>query len=281
MFDTLESNRPRISEVSEMSCVTNWLPDLSTILPADGATRHRKARRTEEHLGQDNAQVQELAGRLIAAQEDERARIARELHDDFSQRLAALSLGLSALKQHVDGDDGRNELSRLQRGAIRLAAEMRSLSHELHPGILRHAGLAVALRSHCRELDSRNGPAVTFAGDPSDLPGLPPEVAICFYRVAQEGLRNVVRHAGARRAEVILRACPKALRLTVSDDGCGFDAVTARASAGVGLGSMAERVRRVHGSISIASHPGRGTDLHVAIPLHFLAPSPTRTMEYV
>src|SRR4051812_23606412 len=101
-----------------MSCVTDTLSKPSTEFPAHMATRDWEARLTEERLDQSNAQAQGLAGRLITAQDDERARIARELHDDFSQRLAALSLGLSALKRHVHDDDGRNDLSRLQRGAI-------------------------------------------------------------------------------------------------------------------------------------------------------------------
>lgn len=256
-----------------MSCATHRLPDLSTGLLAHAATRRREGRRTEERLEQSDAQVQELSGRLIAAQEDERARIASELHDDFSQRLAALSLGLSALKRHVHGDEGRNDLSRLQRGAIRLAAEMRLLSYELHPGILRHAGLSVALQASCREVNGRNGLTVTFAGDRADVPGLPPEVTICLYRVAQEALRNVVRHARARRANVFLRACPDALRLTVSDDGCGFEVAAARSCAGVGLGSMEERVRLVHGDISIDTRPGRGTELHVTIPARHPPPA--------
>jgi two-component system sensor histidine kinase UhpB len=225
-----------------------------------------EGRRAKERLEQSNAEIQELAGRLIAAQEAERGRIARELHDDLSQRLAAISLGLSALKKHLPGD-GRNDLTRLQRGAIELAAEVRTLSHELHPGILRHAGLCAALKASCREIDGRNGLSVIFAGDETDVPELPTEVTTCLYRVAQEALRNIVRHADARRANVILRADRGALQLTVSDDGRGFELAAARSSSGVGLASMEERVRLVHGVLSIDAHPGRGTELHVGVPL--------------
>ncbi|HEY7117989.1 MAG TPA: MASE1 domain-containing protein [Tepidisphaeraceae bacterium] len=231
----------------------------------------RQAHRAREKLEQSNHEVQELAGRLIAAQEEERSRIARELHDDLSQRLATISLGLSALKRHTQGN-GQKDLSRLQGVTVELAAEFRSLSHELHPGILQHAGLTAALRARCRELDGHNGMSVTFAGD-DDLAvaDVPPAVASCLYRIAQEALRNVSRHAGARRAAVVLRSDPRALRLTVCDDGRGFDLAACRSSAGVGLVSMEERVRLVHGTVEIDTHPGRGTELRVSVPLATVA----------
>jgi two-component system sensor histidine kinase UhpB len=244
------------------------------------AISEREQRRARRRLAQSTSRVRELAGRLITAQEAERSRIARELHDDLSQRLAAISMGLSALKRHTQQGDGQKDLARLQRGAIELAAEVRSLSHELHPGILRHAGLAAALKATCRELDGRNGLAVTFAAPPAGddgVPQLPQNVTICLYRVAQEALRNIARHARATRAAVILRPDHDALNLVVCDDGCGFDAAAARSSPGVGLASMEERVRLVHGSIEIDTHPGRGTELRVSVPLRRHLPTPKAT----
>jgi PAS domain S-box-containing protein len=221
-------------------------------------------RANEAELRESVARVRELAARLIGAQETERTRISMELHDGVSQRLAALSMGLSALKRHLVGE-GLEQLARLQSGAVSLASEIRSLSHELHPGALRHAGLVAALRSNCRELDGRNGVAITFAGG-EDLPPLPAEVSLCLFRVAQEALHNLVRHAQAKHASVILARDKGRVRMTVCDDGRGFDLKSARASDGVGLMSMEERVNVLRGSIDIDSHLGRGTEVRVEVP---------------
>lgn len=243
------------------------------------AASERAARRAREESDRRGEQVRELAGRLITAQEEERARIARQLHDDLSQRLAAVSLGLSAIKRHVS-PGGQQDLARLQRGAIALAEEVRSLSHELHPAVLRHAGLTAALRGSCREQDGRNGINVTFVGDggtDADHLEVPPPVALCLYRVTQEALRNVVRHSGARRATVSLSAAGQSLLVSVTDDGRGFETVGASASAtatatappqprGIGLASMEERMRLVHGRLTIVSRPGRGTEVRAAVP---------------
>jgi PAS domain S-box-containing protein len=221
-------------------------------------------RASEAALRQSMGRVRELAARLIEAQEAERTRIAMELHDGLSQRLAALSMGLSALKSHLGGE-GLEQLARLQSATVALANEIRGLSHELHPGALRHAGLAAALRANCRELNGRDGVEIAFAGD-DDLPPLAPGVSLCLYRVAQEALHNVIRHAQAKHAGVILGKDDGRLRLTVWDDGRGFDPEAARASDGVGLASMEERVNVLRGTIDIDAHPGRGTEVRVEIP---------------
>lgn len=230
----------------------------------------RGARQESDRRGE---QVRELAGRLIAAQEEERSRIARQLHDDLSQRLAAISLGLTALKRHTPLER-QQDVTQLLRGAMELAKEFRSLSHELHPAVLRHAGLTAALRASCREQDGRNGIDVSFidhCGQDPDHLDVPPTVALCLYRVAQEALRNVVRHSGARRATVALSATGPSLLVSVTDDGRGFETGGASATAapprrGIGLASMEERLRLVRGRLTIVSRPGRGTEIRAAVP---------------
>ena len=135
----------------------------------------------------------------MTAQEEERRRIARELHDGVNQDLAALSIALSALEDGLpEGTpaDQRREVARLQARAVELAEAIRHLSHELHPGILQYAGLAVALRSHCREFEREHGLAVT-SGRTTTSELCPPDVALCLYRVTQEALKNAARHAKA------------------------------------------------------------------------------------
>lgn len=222
-------------------------------------------RRAGEALRASYGEIQDLAGRLIRAQEEERGRIARELHDDLSQRLAALSLGLSALKKHVPANR-LVEVKRVQDQAADVSSEIRGLSHRLHPGLLRHTGLGPALRSLCGELSAHGGTAVRYVGD-EELPMLEPDVALCLYRVAQEALGNAQRHSGAKVASVIVSRTDGVLRMTVCDDGRGFDAAAARRSGGMGLVSMEERVRLVRGTIRVDSHPGRGTELRVEVPL--------------
>jgi PAS domain S-box-containing protein len=225
-------------------------------------------RRNEAALRASYEQIQDLAGRLIATQEAERARIAGELHDGINQQLAALSIALSGLKRRVPkgAPDLHDELTRLQRRIIEVSDDIRHLSHELHPGVLQHAGLVAALRARCAEFRSRHGIEVTFSAEVG-LDGLPPEVALCLYRVAQEALQNIARHAGARRIRVTLAQVSVGLELTITDDGQGFDLAEAHRAGGLGLISLDERVRLVRGSMRIDSRPQWGTELRVQVPL--------------
>jgi signal transduction histidine kinase len=186
-------------------------------------------RASQESLRRSQAQIQSLAGRLITAQEAERRRIARELHDDISQQLAALSIACSGLKRRLPSAaaEAQQEVVRLQQQTIALSETIRHLSHELHPGVLQHAGLVAALHRDCAEFGSQHGIDVTFHAD-TGLEELPADVALCLCRVAQEGLRNMARHAGARRAEVALTCSDDLLELRIADDGQGFDLAAAR-----------------------------------------------------
>jgi two-component system sensor histidine kinase UhpB len=210
----------------------------------------------------------ELTGRLITAQETERARMARQLHDDVNQQLAALSIALSSLKRRLPEAprEVHAEVARLQQQTINLSEEIRNLSHELHPGVLQHAGLVAALRGSSAEFGLQHGIEVSVEAV-DNLGDLPPEVALCLYRIAQEALHNTAIHARARRARVTLRRTFAGLELTVRDDGCGFNLAEAQRAGGLGLLSIDERVRLVRGSLRIESRPRKGTQVCVRIPL--------------
>ena len=232
-------------------------------------TKEQALRRNETALRASYDRIQDLAGRLITAQEAERSRIASDLHDDVNQQLAGLSIALSNVKQQLqNGGDGtvQNELTLLQQRTVDLADVIRNLSHELHPGVLQHVGLAAALKGHCAEFDRQHAIEVTLSAA-DGLDGIPDDVALCLYRVAQEALRNVAAHAGARKAQVTLRSTDDGLELVIADDGQGFDLAEARHQEGLGLISLDERVRLVGGSLTINTEPKRGTEVRVQVPL--------------
>jgi signal transduction histidine kinase len=213
-------------------------------------------------------EARELAGRLITAREEERARIARDLHDDIGQRVASLSIGLSRAQRNMPDASGasRQALSALEQQTTQLSADLRHLSHELHPSALEHLGLLEALRERCDDFTQDSGVAVRL--DVSDTwPEVSNAFALCLYRVAQEALRNVARHAQARQVTVALDRLDGHLTMQVSDDGCGFDPTNATARRkGLGLISLAERVRMLGGELAITAGPGNGTHLAVTLP---------------
>jgi signal transduction histidine kinase len=217
---------------------------------------------------QAEKEILALNERLINAQEEERMRIARELHDDLSQQIAALSISVSTLKQHLPGQklEAREQAERLQHRLVQLAESVRHLSHRLHPAVLEHAGLAAALRSYCAEFSILSGVNVSCDAEPTD--DLPPAVALCIYRVTQEALQNVAKHALAKEAEVRLRCSNGLVCLTVSDHGAGCSLDRARVSGGLGLVSMHERVRLVNGTFEFKSEPKGGTMVKVEIPVN-------------
>ncbi len=227
-------------------------------------------REKEAVLQASDREIQHLAGRLIAVQEAERARIARDLHDDISQQLAGLAIALSSHKRRVlalaNGTALREDVSSLQQRAIDLSEHVRHLSHVLHPSVLEHAGLVAALTAHCSEFQGERGLEVTFSPN-GNFESIDPAFALCLYRIAQEALRNIVAHAQARHADVRLLCTGDGIELTVADDGTGFDVVRTRQSgAGLGLVSISERVRLFGGTLSISSELNKGTRVHVQFP---------------
>jgi two-component system, NarL family, sensor histidine kinase UhpB len=222
---------------------------------------------SQHALNQSLVQIRNLAGRLLSATEEERTRIARELHDDVNQQLAALGIGLSALKRRLPNDDPlREEVAALQRQAMHAADSIRALSHELHPAALRHAGLVPAMRELCAQY-TRGETMRAVLSVKRDLDvDVPDDVALCVYRVTQEALRNAARHSGAGTAQVTLRASEGALELKVEDEGKGFDEPVGRRRGGLGLTSMDERARIVGGSVHVDTAPGHGTRIFLRVP---------------
>jgi signal transduction histidine kinase len=234
-----------------------------------GLLVHRaQRRRAQARLAESVTQNQTLAGRLITAQEDERRRIARELHDGVNQELSALSIALTKLGRSAPSRaaDLTGELARLQQRAAGLVEEVRQLSHELHPGVLQHVGLVAALQGYCEEFEGEHGLTVTFQAD-EDLGVVPADHALCLYRATQEALRNVTKHAKARHVRVSVACDHGDVRLTVADDGCGFDRTEARHRGGLGLISLDERVRLVGGQVTIRTGPQEGTEVRIQVPL--------------
>lgn len=212
--------------------------------------------------------LMDLSGQLIHAREDERARIARELHDDLNQRVALLSIELDQLSHLlVESPDESNEmLQEMIEQAANLSMAIHRLSHDLHPSKLTHLGLARTLRSLCAELSESYGLDIEFRH--ADVPAtLPKDISLCLYRIAQESLNNIIRHSHADHAVVELQGTEKEIQLRVSDSGSGFDVESARSQGGLGLISMKERLRLVGGELSIHSQLSRGTQINVSVPL--------------
>ncbi len=207
-----------------------------------------------------------LGSRLIAAQEEERKRVARELHDDLSQRMAVLSIEMEQVGQRIERPFTlRKRFQKLQLQAQEIASDIHRLSYKLHPSKLEHLGLAAAVKSLC---DEQNGKArVHFhqSGFPADLPK---DATLCIFRIAQEVLRNSAKHSGADSVQVLLTKTDHAIRLTISDNGCGFDTKSDVMEKGLGFLSMKERLRLVGGELSIYSQPRRGARVDVSIPLN-------------
>jgi len=214
-------------------------------------------------------EAREVSGKLINAQEEERKRIARELHDDLNQRLALLAIEMDILGQQsrmlVGPTPERLKSINLQ--VSELMSEVHRLSYQMHPAKLEQLGLLIAARTFCREVGSQWSIALHF--EHHDVPRiLDPAVALCLYRVLQEALRNSVRHSGCREIHVQLAGEKEQLRLLIADNGKGFDVESSMQTAGLGLVSMRERVRQVYGSIEFNSKPGAGTRIEVTVPLH-------------
>ena len=208
-----------------------------------------------------------MGGRLIAAQEEERSRIARELHDDICQRLALLSLELEQASRGSDGFGPVNgRLDEIRRHSSAIAADVQALSHQLHSSKLDYLGLGAALRSFCKEVAHSQKVEVDFMVE--DVPThLPADLSLCLFRVAQEALQNAVKYSLVRRFVVGLRATADEIELQIRDHGVGFDVEAARGRGGLGLISMQERVHLVRGAFCINSGLGAGTTVSVRVPL--------------
>ena len=209
-----------------------------------------------------------LGGLLINAHDEERSRLAGEIHDDFSQRLAVLSLGLETAAEGIPDSlqETNRQMRELMESASELGADLHSLSHRLHSSTLERLGLAAGVASFCKEFSAQQGLQVAFSHQ--DLPrSVSPEIALCLFRIVQEALRNVQKHSGAAHAQVRIERVDDTLHLSISDDGVGFDIEDGSHPQGLGLWSMRRRVRLVGGRYEIHSKKQKGTRIEVWTPI--------------
>jgi len=219
-------------------------------------------RESRAALEVSHREVQQLAGNLLTAHEDERRHLARELHDDLTQRLARLAIDAGRMESAPNAPRG---VRQLREELVHLSEDVHSLSYRLHPSVLDDLGLVEALKAECDRV-SRHG-ELRVDVEASAVPAaLPAEASLCLFRVAQEALNNAARHAHASAVTVLLSSRSSGLELAVSDNGSGFDPERPCDHASLGLSSMRERVRLLQGEFGIESAPGRGTTVVAWVP---------------
>jgi signal transduction histidine kinase len=209
------------------------------------------------------ASLRRLSANLINAQEQERTRIGRELHDDINQKLAMLSLGLQQLRKNPS--DVHSGLQELRAEVDDISSDVQALSHELHSSKLEYLGVVNGIKSWCQEFAQRQGIEIDFRSEVTSV--LPFEVGVSLLRVLQEALHNAVKHSGVKHVEVQIMQHSREIHLTVADSGKGFDIESVMQGKGLGLISMRERVRLLHGTLAIKSRPMGGTAIDVRVPL--------------
>ena len=227
-------------------------------------------KRDEEELRRQRARLEDLASKLLLAQETERRRLARDLHDDITQRIAAVAIDLQSIGPVTPGSESSlvAHVHRSGKMAEQIATDLQHLAHQLHPALLEHAGLEAAIQEHAEEFEGRTGLRVQVV-----VRNLPPALSLvqatCLYRVLQESLQNVRKHAHATHVLVRLLGTRQGVELCVHDDGRGFDLVqeVAQGRMGLGLISLQERVEALHGTFDIRAEHGNGTEVHVWLPL--------------
>jgi PAS domain S-box-containing protein len=209
-----------------------------------------------------------MSRRLIEAQEKERAWIARELHDDFNQKVAMVSVNLDCLERGLSGSEvqAKSYAKEINEQIKELGSEIHGLSHRLHSSKLDYLGLASACKGFCTELSTRQSVGIEFHSE--NIPReLSKEISLCLFRVLQEALQNAVKYSGVRNFQVVLKCASGEVELSVSDSGSGFDLDEVMSGEGLGLTSMKERLKLVDGQLSIESKPGMGTTIYARVPL--------------
>ncbi len=262
---------------------TIWLCHLSRVLERDETgfasriigviqdiTERKQAEKSliesKKVLKSHKKDLQRLTGRLIAVQEEELRRLSRELHDDLTQRLAAVAIECGKLELQQDRQpDDRKALTRIKEELINVSRDVHSMSRQLHPTIISDLGLISAIKEEVAVITRREGIEIAF--EHTQLPDdISEDISLCLYRIIQEGLKNVVSHSESERCELVLHTDERGYRLTIGDNGVGFDHRQVRHKPGLGLSSMRERVLLVNGDFRIDSRPGQGTVVHVSIP---------------
>jgi signal transduction histidine kinase len=245
----------------------DWTDDmirrLELITRIFAAALGRKA--TDEALHESESALRDLSQRLIRAHEEERALLARELHDDLTQRLAVLAIEIGRAELAASSGAQAGALRVAREGLVALSEDVHSLAYQLHPSVLEDLGLVEALRTECERFQRQCRPTLTTTFEPlTAAPGA--DAALCLFRVAQEALRNVARHSGAPSAALALREENGGFLLAVKDDGAGFDPAVQKERRSLGLASMRERVRLASGTLRILSAPGQGTTISAWVP---------------
>jgi len=226
---------------------------------------------SESALKNSQKDLRKLAGKLISAQEDELRRLSRELHDDLTQRLAVIAIEAGMLERELNKRpdayaDTIQKIVQIKDQLIKVSEDVHTISRQIHPTILDDLGLVRAIESQCAAFMRRHPVGTVFKKEHVN-DAIPDDIALCLYRVVQEGLRNIAAHSGSKSCEILLNGADHTLCLTVTDDGVGFDPLEVRHMPGLGLSSMRERVQLVQGDFSIRSQPGKGTVINVCVPL--------------
>ena len=261
----LENNLTPRAFTSDRVAVLELLASQAAI-SLENARLFADLQRSEAFLADGQRALEDLAGRLIHAQEEERKRIGRELHDHVSQRLGVLSIRIDQLR--ADGGITPRvdvALGELRHDTSEITDDVHQLSHRLHSSTLDYLGLVPALQKLVSEFAERHDIAISCVH--TSMPAsLSSEVALCLFRVAEESLTNIAKHSGARWAHVHVTGAPDGIHLRVEDAGSGFDVAASGGKAGLGFVSMQERLRVVHGTIHVDSTPSRGTRIEAWVP---------------
>ena len=252
------SNQTLVTEIMERMDTERSLRASEAVLQA-----------SRRELQQSREDLRALAGQLLTAQEEDRRRISRDLHDDINQRLAMLSMDLRRMEKDPSSDPEhlRDEIRRVSECLTDVSDDVRQMAYRYHPSILEDLGLVKAVRRLVDDFSARTGITSSYVHkDPGAL--LPAEVTICLYRVVQESLSNITRHAQATHVDIELICEDEVVSLSVRDNGVGFDAgKLAQVGGHLGLLSMKERVRQAKGTLEVESPPTHGTQIRVEIPL--------------
>jgi signal transduction histidine kinase len=263
-------NRPRTiwSEYKGFVVGSSLLILLLTSLLVGLLVQRSLKAKAEIALRQKTEDIRVLTGRLITAQEEEKRYLARELHDDLSQRVAVLSIDAGNLEHKLEGspDAIKEKISEMKEQLIVLATDIHNMARQLHPAILDDLGLIKAIESECNAFYKREGTRVYFTHENVPL-NLEKKISLTLYRTVQEGLRNISKHACAEKILVSLKSANEEIQLSLQDNGIGFDLAEYRSQPGLGLYSLRERVWLTQGTFSIRSSPGAGTIITVGLPV--------------
>jgi signal transduction histidine kinase len=247
------------------------LPEGGCVISHTDITAWKEAERglqdSQRALRESREDYRSLARQLLSAQEDARRQLARELHDDLSQRLAVVSIEAGKLAHTENApDEIATALIRMQQQIRVLSDDIHAIARQLHPSILDDLGLDEAVAAACSKFSEHEGITLKYSSD--KIPdGLDSEIALNIYRIVQEALSNVAKHAKASEVTISIDGKNEAIHLRVIDDGAGFERTDLRKLRGLGLASIRERVDLIHGALTIKTAPGKGTEIRVVVPL--------------